>query len=207
MPAAKKRGRDAYYLILILVGTMCTIFMGTNLLAWLLEPHITPDDLAHMTPREASDIQVTPAWEILTHGWEEIFLGEQQLRLQQQGGGGKAAYGSQLPSGQGFQTTLSRAEAWAAASLLFGQIDGMLVADSRKSTAPPPPPPSRSSWLSRDPLTMPPTVHLMISTVNEIQHKEANLLLGLLERVWEAHSPREEGKNEVHEHHCSTEKV
>ena len=208
MPAARKRGRDAYYLVLILVGTMSIIFMGTNLLAWLMQPQVSLDDVAHMTPHEASDVTVTPAWEILAHGWEEIFLGEQKLRLkQQQGGEGKATYGSQLPSGLGFQSTLSRAEAWAAASLLFGQIDGMLVADSRKSAAPSPPPPSRNSWLTKDPLTMPPTVHLMTSTVNEIKHKETNLLLGLLERVWEAHFPREDGNKEVSEHHCSTEKV
>ena len=219
LPAAKKRGRDARNLVLVLAGCMGSILSSLHLIAWLTSESTSTMPNMMVVERNSSDVTLTPAWRMLAHGWEDQFLMGQRQRMVK----GGAAAASQLPQGKGLRSMLSAAEARAAADLLFAQINEKL-ASGKNTAAPPPPPPRRSHaggwWLADDSnaLRMPPVASGPSSTVEEFRIREAGTLLRRLERVWAAHPPPQSSQQEGSsssggggetsaEYHCSAAKV
>lgn len=197
---ARRRGRDACKLFLILLGTIGVCFFGSFLIVWLTNGKPEPYELmsdADSTVFNVSRATLTPPWATLSHAWELH-------------GADKAASGAprpQLPSGQGLHLTLSSAEARAAIDLFFEQIDGLRLAAIIAAAAVPSPAPfKRRSWLGGDDgLGSPPlTAAHSSSVLSELRSMEADLLLGLMRRVWQAHPPAAAGGATHPSDHCSS---
>ena len=202
-PQARRRGRDACKLFLILLGTVGVCFFGSTLLVWLTSERLDPSEW--MSEEDGMTFNVsraalTPPWATLSHAWE------------QRGGGADKEKAStaprhQLPPGQGLHLTLSSAEARAAVDLFFEQIDSLrLAAINAAAVVPSPAPLKRRGWLSGgEGLGSPPLIAAHSSSVlSELRSMEADLLLGLMRRVWQAHPPAAAGDASYPSDHCST---
>ena len=212
-PQANKRGREAYLLVLILAGAMATCFIGMTLFAWVTRGPVEEASKEDTKVYNSSTATLTPAWSLLARAWDKTLLEQRMVA-----GGSTITKGaetgnktstprlSQLPPGEGLHLTLSAAEARAAVDLMFEFIEDRLVADAARGTHAPPPARKRRGWQGDDGLTMPPA-HAARSTIaDELNQPEANLLYGLMQRVWKAHPPAQ-GEAGRHEDHCSTPQV
>lgn len=180
-------------LAMMLAGSMFLCLSGMSFIAWVTRADSSEEQYVFDSGSSSSQVTLTASWSVLTHGWEDQ-IRDQQLAMADRGGSKRnyAHTSRQLPSGEGLNLSLSAAEARSAVDLLFEFIRMKLPSEAVNS--------SRSPDRRKSRLT-----NAQPSIVSEFDNKEANLLLGLLERVWIAHLVQ--GDEGWHEDHCSKPKV